>query len=556
VEQNNLAFSNRSTKNSSLYSPLKATSPGSEIIMESLVMANTPIVILDRFCKIVWVSDGFTRLSGYALDECLGVSWQAIRKSANFYRTVIEEKQKLVCSYKNYTFGRKMYWTQSSITPVLNADGDLERIVIVETEITEIKQREEELITAGRTAEDMIAKNNRSFDKLLKAKKKLERSVRTKELFFAQMSHEIRTLMNGVIGLTEVLLKTGSADEQNKYLNAMKISGDSMLVVINDILDFSQIDAGKLVLKEAPFSLLENLNALIHIFSSKAAEKNIYLKNNIETPVPEILIGDSFRLNQILMNLISNAIKFTYNGGVTLEVRVKEETDEAVMVEFCVSDTGCGIADYKVNSLFSEFYQAHELPHKYEGTGLGLSITKKLIELQGGTIQVKSRENEGSNFIVELSFRKYNKQVSAIQNDDGKSSKEFLGLRALLAEDTAVNQLLTQRLLNDLGITVDIAKNGKIAIEKLKEQLYDMVLMDIKMPEMDGYEATHYIRTMMPAPVCNVPIIALTAYAGTTESLKCLKMGMNDHITKPFDANALYKKIKKVIKSKEQACLN
>lgn len=532
------------------YHPLNSIYPDTQMVQESLMKSNNSVIILDKHAKIIWINNGFTKLSGYSLYECIGVSWQAIRKNNDFKRVVIDAKENMTCEYKNHTFEKRVYWTQSSITPILNTNGELEQIFIIETDITHLKQQEEAFFYFRKTEEQ---KSKKMLTKLLAEKKELERCAKTKELFFAQMSHEIRTPLNSIIGLLEVLSKTHLMDEQKKYLAAMKMSGDALLIIINDILDFSKIDAGKMVLQENPFYVAKNISSLIDIFSPKAIEKNISLEYEIDINVPEILKGDSYRINQILMNLISNAIKFTSDGGVKLSVRVKEKIGDISKLEFCVSDTGSGIPESKLSSLFFAFYQAHELPGKYNGTGLGLSISKKLIELQGGTITVQSQENRGSSFTVYLPLKKCSDaEIEKLneQNDKEDSlstTKELAGLKVLIVDDNPVNQLLGEKQLSDLGVESDTATNGKIAIEKLRKKQYDLILMDIKMPEMDGYETTQYIRTKMKHPVCNIPIIALTAYSGTSDAFKCLKNGMNDYLVKPFNTNDLYKKIKKLV---------
>jgi PAS domain S-box-containing protein len=530
--------------------------------VESLALLSNPATLLNEYGQILWVNNAFERLSGYKIDEIKNCFWQSLRKKSefNFYRSVIEEQQAITCEYDNYTKGKVPYCTIASIAPLLDDNHRLEGVVIIETDITKVKEREKEradkLVVVNRITENSLMVATEEIDKLTKAKTNVENALKMKERFFAHMSHEIRTPMNGILGLTEFLMQKNTDIEQKECLSAMKASGDALLTVINEVLDFSKIEAGKMVFQEEPFYLSTVIDSVVNILSPKAKEKGIIIKKELSKDIPKILKGDSCRLNQILMNLVGNAVKFTSHGEIGISIKVNNYSAEKVTLDFCISDTGCGIPEYKISSLFSEFYQAHTSPNKYQGTGLGLAITKRMVELQGGVIQVQSRENEGSKFSFTLGFKRITqKDKSRFLENTGKDEEyieaiQLAGTKILLVEDNPVNQLLGEKLLNNVGAEVDIAKSGDIAIEKLKEKLYDVVLMDIKMPGMSGHEVTHYIRTEMSFPACNVPIIALTAFAGASEVFKCLKTGMNDYVSKPFNANQLYQKILNVVNNK------
>jgi PAS domain S-box-containing protein len=416
--------------------------------------------------------------------------------------------------------------------------GNVLGAVIVARDITEQKKSEKELIEAKVFAElaTIIAEE---------AKLKAEEAVKAKQQFLSNMSHEIRTPMNAIIGFTKVLLKTDFNAKQKEYLTAIKMSGDSLIVLINDILDLAKVDAGKMTFERIPFKMEASLSAMIHLFETKIQEKNIELVSEYDGTIPEVLVGDPVRLHQIILNLVSNAVKFTNNGKITISVNVVSETDEHVTIEFAVTDTGIGIPKDKIVKIFENFQQASSGTSRlYGGTGLGLAIVKQLVESQGGSIRVKSKLGEGSTFSFTLSFQKTNEQAELVEvvidlDDDIKN------IKVLVVEDIALNQLLMKTLLDDFGFERDIAANGKIAIEKLHSKTYDIILMDLQMPEMNGFEATQYIRNTMNS---KIPIIALTADVTTVDLAKCKAVGMNDYIAKPVDERILYSKIIGLVK--------
>lgn len=542
--------------------------------LESLLIAATKsynaVKISDKNGKIEWVNEGFTKLSGYTQYDVKGTHGEVLMKTdktgisqqMRVYETIQKEKKPLSYENKNYTKDGEEYWVITTLTPVLDEQGEVERVIAIDSDITLRKQIEEKLIVANKIAEHSIIKGNKALYEMRKAKKQVEASAKVKEQFLANMSHEIRTPMNGIIGLTGVLLNTTLTPAQKEYLTAIKTSGDTLLVVINDILDLSKMEAGKMTFEEIPFTISSITNSITDLFYPKAKEKNVEIKKHIDENIPQPLLGDPSRLNQILMNLMSNAVKFTQKGEVLLNVHLKEETDSSVTLEFNVKDTGRGIPKDKINTLFLDFTQASaEITRKFGGTGLGLAITKRLVELQGGEISVESKVKEGSTFTFYLNFKKcFDQELAAeILNKDAEEEHapvELIKARILLVEDNPVNQLLAEKLLTDWECVVDVADNGKIAIDKLNKKEYDLILMDIKMPEMDGYETTEYIRKKMPAPVCNIPILAATAHAATWEAEKCIKAGMNDYISKPFDVKELGDKIARLLREKSQKMKN
>ena len=354
------------------------------------------------------------------------------------------------------------------------------------------------------------------------------------------MSHEIRTPMTAIIGFSKVVLKTDLSDKQREYISAIKTSSDSLLVLINDILDLAKVDAGKMTFEQNAFEMETDISAMLHLFDLKVQEKNLKLIKEYDTRIPKVLKGDSVRLNQIILNLVSNAVKFTSKGKITLSVRLIETKDEKVIIEFVVSDTGIGLADNLIPTIFESFQQAtSSTTRQYGGTGLGLAIVKQLVEQQGGTINVKSKINEGSNFSFVLSFQKSNGKIKS-ESTIPEINPEIKKIKVLAVEDIALNQMLLKIILDDFGFQGDFAENGKVAIEKLKANSYDIVLMDIQMPVMGGLEATEYIRNKMNS---KIPIIALTADVTMEDLEKCKAIGMNEHVTKPIDEKLLYNKI-------------
>lgn len=380
---------------------------------------------------------------------------------------------------------------------------------------------------------------------LIKAKDLAEQSTRVKEQFLTNMSHEIRTPMNGIIGFAKILEGTDLDSEQRQSVNAIKRAGNNLMVVINDILDFSKIEADKMIFEEVNFSLSNNIKAVIELLSPIATDKKIKLIFDIDSQINDFLIGDPTRLSQILINLIGNAVKFTDKGYVELIVSQVKETETVTFLQFAIIDSGVGIPHDKIDSIFDSFNQAsNETTRKFGGTGLGLTITRRLIELQGGSISVESEIGKGSKFSFLIQFNKAQKGiVKMVKFKKELLSTDFLkDINILLVEDNELNQLLAVKVFEKFDKTIDIADNGKIAIEKIEKNNYDIILMDIQMPEMDGIELAQYIRTNF-GPKSKVPIIALTAHATLLEEQRCLESGMNDYLSKPFDFNELIEKI-------------
>jgi PAS domain S-box-containing protein len=382
------------------------------------------------------------------------------------------------------------------------------------------------------------------------AKKLTEEAALAKERFLANMSHEIRTPMNGVLGIAGLLAKTNLNEQQRSYLHLIQESANNLLLIVNDVLDLEKIIMGKLQFEHVVFSLSDRVDMCLQSFIYKAEEKGIGLHHNNLMQEDVVVLGDPYRLSQVLNNLISNAIKFTHKGSVTIETRVVDKTDNEVQVLFSVKDTGIGISESQLGVIFEPFMQAHAaVTRTYGGTGLGLSICHELVNMMGGALQVDSTVDKGSNFSFIIPFA-----ISSTKLNNPTVSQEVnyqsLGRRyVLVAEDVELNQYLVKHILESWGFTVDIVNNGREAVEKVQQNNYDLVLMDIQMPEMDGMEATRQIRQLPDAAKARIPIIALTANVLKGDSDKYLAAGMNDYLAKPLIEHKLFLIISNNLKS-------
>jgi signal transduction histidine kinase/CheY-like chemotaxis protein/HPt (histidine-containing phosphotransfer) domain-containing protein len=376
----------------------------------------------------------------------------------------------------------------------------------------------------------------------LAAQKKIaDRAVFAKDSFLANMSHEIRTPLNAIIGFTDLLAQTKLDANQRDYIESVQIAEENLLLIVNDILDLSKIESGNLTIETQPFNLkntLKHLYDLLKIKVQKDVEFNLFL----DADMPENVIGDQGRLNQILMNLAGNALKFTEDGEVTVSVKKVAETADNYSLRFSVKDTGIGIQEDKLKTIFERFTQAEEsTTRKFGGTGLGLNIVKQLVELQNSTIHVKSKEGRGSEFFFVLTYKKSNE----IETEDETLSGYNLGkLNILLCEDNILNQKLVKNVIYNFGFELDIAENGEIGIGLLSKNKYDLILMDLQMPVKDGYQTTAYIRNEMNL---SIPIIAMTAHSLVGEQQLCFDVGMDAYVPKPFKQPVLLEAIKTVL---------
>jgi PAS domain S-box-containing protein len=381
---------------------------------------------------------------------------------------------------------------------------------------------------------------------LMQAKKLTEHSAAAKNAFLATMSHEIRTPMNGILGVAALMAKTSLNKDQQHYLGIIQDAANNLLAVINDILDLEKIEAGKMQIEEIPFSITDKVNTIIRSFTYKAEEKGIRLLHKNQLPALLQVNGDPHRLVQILNNFLSNAIKFTAQGTITLNTHVKFDKEDWMALEFLVEDTGIGIAPEHLVSIFTPFTQADATTaRKYGGSGLGLSICKNLIEMQGGELWVESEVNKGTRFRFILPYKKHDEPIPV---DTPLAAADYTVLgkkRVLVAEDVELNQFLAKHIMQAWGFEVTITDNGQKAVQALEENDFDIILMDIQMPVMDGITATRYIRQMANPVKAGIPIIALTANALKGDSDTYKNAGMNDYLSKPFTEAALFQVIQR-----------
>jgi len=384
-------------------------------------------------------------------------------------------------------------------------------------------------------------------EQLIKSKEEAEYGKKVKETFLANMSHELRTPVNGIIGITDLLLKTDLNEQQKSMLDLLETSSRSLLGVINDVLDISKIEAGKFNIVRTPNNIYDLVKSVFDLLKFRADESNIEFVLDIDSRVPQNLMVDSLRLNQILMNLLSNAIKFTPRGHVKLTVSVLQKHNDKVKLKYSVEDSGIGVPADRLNKIFESFEQAEEdTGNKYGGTGLGLAIVKKLAELKGGELEVTSQLGKGSVFNF-INWHTIAAKPSESTSNKPKILHPFNNICVLIAEDNMVNQFMLSKILKDWNVEVDMVDNGRKAIDKLKTKNYDLILMDTHMPEMNGYEAARTLRVDFEEPKRSTPIISLSASSLGHEQQEALAAGMNDVLAKPFQPYQLHEKMSRLL---------
>ncbi len=385
--------------------------------------------------------------------------------------------------------------------------------------------------------------------KLIEAKKLTEDSATAKETFLANLSHEIRTPMNGILGIAGLLAKTSLDEKQHNFLKLIQDSGKNLLAIVNDVLDLEKIIAGKLQLEKTPFKIVDKVAITVQSFIYRAEEKGVAIIFQNAIPPELVVLGDAFRLSQVLNNMLNNALKFTEQGSIVITTQIQSVENNTAMIEFGIKDTGIGISEKIMQQIFEPFVQASsDTSRKYGGTGLGLTICKSLLEMQGGDLNVQSREHVGSTFTFAIPYVISNEKLTVT---DAPLELNFASLgkrKVLLAEDMELNQYIATHIMESWGFEVTVVGDGKQAVAMIEQADFDLVLMDIQMPEMDGMEATGIIRKLQDKRKSGITIIALTANALKNDSEKYIAAGMDDYLSKPFSEDKLFQVIARNLK--------
>lgn len=558
-------------KSREIYALNEKLSEDSRLLEAAVVNAKDAVMIttadLDNGGpEIIYVNTAFTMISGYTADEVMGKTPRILqgpktdRAELDRLKETLADGRTFTGELQNYTKNGDPYWLDISITPIRDDEGNITHFTAIERDVTERKELEKTLKREKEIAEKEVLERKRIesqvqeyTDKLElmrfdadEARKKAEAANAAKSEFLANMSHELRTPMNGIIGMAEFLLDSSLDEEQRDNAETLHGSSKNLLGILNDILDISKIEAGELDVETVPFHVGTAVRQIVQLFLPLASDKGIALEFRKGDDVPSTVVGDLGKFQQILRNLVSNAMKFTEKGSITISL----SKGEGRFLNVEVQDTGIGIPGDKLDTIFEKFTQADtSVTRQFGGTGLGLAITQQLVELLGGEIGVESRVGEGSVFRFELPLDVANEDVRPINLYDLKQGSDDGGLpthiHVLAVDDHPVNQKFVMKLLTKLGFSnIDLAENGRQALDMIGETSYDLVLMDCQMPELDGYQATMELRKAEESTGQHLPVIALTANAMVGDREKCLKAGMDAYLSKPIKPDKLVELIK------------
>ncbi|AKL96896.1 sensory/regulatory protein RpfC [Clostridium aceticum] len=511
-----------------------------EFLLTTLACIGDGVIATDLKGTILYMNTSAVELTGWKLEEALGKPINQVLPIINMHTNEVMDlvdrvlKAGTAIGLKNHSTliskeGKKSY-VSASCSPIKLEDQSIDGIVVVFRDITIRKYTE---------------------NQLKKTKEEAEAANKSKSEFLANMSHEIRTPIHGMLGMIDLTLLTDLNQEQRENLIVAKSCASSLLSIINDILDFSKMEAGKLNFQNINFNVKQLLEGMMKAHTHMAKNKGLEMNYSFSTDLPAAITGDPNRLQQILNNLIHNAIKFTQKGGVTVSVKKLQASENDIELKFAIADTGRGIAQKDKPRLFKAFSQIDgSVTRKHGGTGLGLVISKQLVEMMGGSIWVESKESHGSTFYFTAKFKQAENIIEEEYKQEPIINPSSDCKKILLAEDDAVNQIVIKKILEKRGHAVDIANNGKEVLMMYENNNYDLILMDIQMPEIDGIEATKHIREREAATHRHTPVIAVTAYALKGDKERFMLLGMDEYISKPVEVQELFDKIDRITTDK------
>ena len=500
-------------------------------LSQAVHQSSASIVITNTKAEIEYVNPAFLKLSGYSWEEVKGANPRVLQSGFTpksvfvaLWNTITKGKT-WTGEFQNKRKDGSFYWEMVNISPIKNQSGEITHYVAVKDDATTRKHAELLLIEAKRNAEDASL---------------------AKSMFLANMSHEIRTPMNGIIGFTDLLLDMVKDPDQHSYLEMIHRSSEALLKIINDILDISKIESNKVELFNVVFDLQQTISDVINLAHTKLRDDSVKIHWE-NANLPQWVHGDELRFRQVLSNILGNAVKFTTQGSVVLTNSILEQRDQKLHLEFHITDTGPGIPADKLETIFEPFQQAdNSITRKFGGTGLGLTLSRKLVQLMGGEIQLKSEEKKGSCFSFDVIFGSVDlESVVPVLPDHEESDHLERKLHLLLCEDNLINQKLAVKILESLGCAVELAGDGATGVEKGLINFYDVILMDLQMPIMDGLTATKKLRSFG----CKTPIVAMTANAMQGDREICLASGMNDYVSKPIRRKELIAALRRVMKN-------